>query len=72
MRKSPVQPMKQLGLLFDGKTHRKSPAKKKPESIYCWTCRATIEGKERLFDGDCYFCAPVELLISLGVLKGPH
>jgi hypothetical protein len=59
--------MKQLGLAFDGKVYRKSPVKA-PVAPKCWTCRVTLDEKERIFDGNCYFCAPVELLISLGVL----
>ncbi len=61
---------KQLGLLFDGGQHRKPPAKKTIDPTRCWTCRVKLDEKERLFEGDCYFCAPIELLISLGVLPG--
>jgi hypothetical protein len=59
--------MKQLALSFDGKVHRKSPVKK-PVDPKCWTCRVILDKTERVFDGNCYFCAPVELLVSLGVL----
>ncbi len=30
--------------------------------------RICCNEKERTFEGECYFCAPVELLITLGVL----